>query len=119
MSDEIDLTVEPDGTVRFVHDDRLVGAFDGERQETKRASHVEPHPTKTGWLADMRPSGGPVIGCDTELEPIPDILNDIMMPELIRLGHVWHEDFDAVRPFRTRQEALDAERAWLRKERGL
>lgn len=27
-----------------------------------RASRVEPHPTRPGWIADMEPSGGPVLG---------------------------------------------------------
>jgi hypothetical protein len=52
---------------------------------------VEPHPTKNGWLADMRPVDGPVLGANgTSSEP-----------------------------FKTRAEALAAEREWLRKEKGL
>ncbi len=52
-----------------------------------RASHVEPD--GNGWIADMRPSGGPVL--------------------LASDGH----------PFTLRQEALDAERQWLRDTWGL
>lgn len=112
MTDEIDILVNEDGSLSYIHDDRLVGAFDGEEQRTRRASHVEPadsvrvgtefvpvggghvqavpiRPAPSGWVADMRPSKGPVLTA---------------------------ADGNG---FRTRQEALDAERAWLRKERGL
>jgi hypothetical protein len=99
MTDEIDLLVDADG-VHFIHDDRLVDVFDGDEQRTKRASNVEPWPYG-GWYADMSPSGGP----------------HILIP---------HYAIDSVREiigcppgFRTRQEALQAERDWLRRERGL
>lgn len=80
---------------------------------TTRASHVEPHPTKPGWLADMRPSGGPVLGLNgqhfTQNNPFPlDCVGDLERHFISRLA-----------PFPTRQEALDAERAWLARERGL
>lgn len=52
-----------------------------------RASHVEPH--DGGWIADMRPSNGPV---------------------LMAAGS---------RPFALRADALNAERAWLRETWGL
>jgi hypothetical protein len=109
MTDEIDLLVDADG-VHFIHDDRLVDVFDGEPQRTVRASHVEPHPTRPGWLADMRPSGGPVLGHGWE-----------RTPEAIdwSLRHHGNDGVASLPPFRTRQEALDAERAWLRRERGL
>ena len=92
---EMDITIEPDGTVRFVYADALAEMFAGERQTTVRASHVEPYPGG-GWTADMRPSGGPV-------------LYEVVRARPTR----------TVRPFPTRQAALDAEREWLRAERGL
>jgi hypothetical protein len=76
----------------------------------KRASHVEPHPTRPGWLADMRPSGGPVLGRGWE-----------RTPEAIAwsLEHEGNDGVPSLPPFTTRQEALDAERQWLRDHAGL
>ena len=93
--EKMSLLINEDGSVSYVYDDRLAGAFAGEEQETTRVSHVEPYDGSGGaafaarhpgtwWTADMGPVDGPVLG-----------------------------------PFRTRQEALDAEREWLRRERGL
>lgn len=110
--DELTLVVETDGTVRYVYDDRLAPVFAGEEQVTRRASHVEPF--RGGWIADMRPSGGPILGDDgtrftpqsvLPLDCIGEVEANIMRYQL--------------RAFSTRQAALDAERAWLRKEEGL
>jgi hypothetical protein len=105
MADEQDIVIDADGTVRFVYSDLLADVFTGEDQHTVRASHVEPHPLRGGWLADMRPSGGPVLGerCSLHL-PVGDMGDDTAA---------------ALVPFATRQAALDAEREWLRRERGL
>jgi hypothetical protein len=100
MTDEIDLLIDEEGTVRFVHDDLLVDVFDGEQQQTTRASNVEPW-RYGGWYADMTPSGGPAILLP---EYAIDSLNQVI---------------GRPRGFRTRQEALQAERDWLRRERGL
>ena len=83
---DADTGTHEDGTVQFVYSDELATVFNGEQQETKRASHVEPvaYGNGCGWVADMKPSEGPVLG-----------------------------------PFKTRAEALAAERAWLRENRGL
>lgn len=93
MDKELDLVVETDGTVRFVYDDDLAAAFAGEELHTVRASHVEPAAdfgiAGGGWIADMRPSGGPLLGA-ADLGGFP-----------------------------TRQAALDAERRWLREHKGL
>lgn len=92
-----DILIEPDGGVRFVYSDTLAEVFDGDAQETRRASHVEPATSigwdADGWIADMRPSGGPLL--------VADVIGGVKQP------------------FRTRQAALDAERVWLRKEQGL
>lgn len=110
MADEMDIVVEADGTVRFVYDDALAEVFEGEQQETRRASHVEPHPARPGWLADMRPSGGPVLGRGWQ-----------RTPEAIAwsLANEGSDGIASLPPFQTRQEALAAEREWLRRERGL
>lgn len=76
--------------VRCIYDDALLPALAALGPVTvTRASHVEPAPGG-GWLADMSPSGAQVI---------------LAAPDGT--------------PFATRQAALDAEVAWLRRERGL
>lgn len=95
MTDEHDILIEADGTIRYVYSDILADVFAGEGLTTRRASHVEPGPLG-GWVADMSPSDGPFVGARGT-------------------GVSSYE----VAPFRTRQAALDAEREWLRLERGL
>lgn len=53
--------IDVDGTVRFVYADELADlrGLLGEHR-TRRASLVEP--LGDGWVADMRLSGGPVLG---------------------------------------------------------
>jgi len=52
----------PDGTVRFLHSDDLASLFGSVGTLTvRRASYVEPS-EGGGWVADMGPSGGPVLG---------------------------------------------------------
>jgi hypothetical protein len=48
------------GCVRFLHDDDLAEAMQVGRATTRRASHVEP--SQGGWIADLRPVNGPVLG---------------------------------------------------------
>lgn len=97
MSDEHDILIEEDGTVRFVYSDELAPVFAGEEQATVRASHVEPY--RGGWVADMEPSGGSWLFVEGEATRA--------------------DDFERLTPFATRQAALDAERAWLREHKGL
>lgn len=107
---EVRVTIHEDGRLEFIYSDALVGLLALGDSQTKRASHVEPHPSKNGWLADMMPSGGPVLGANgTE-------------------GHVPHKDCDcqtcegvveSLTPFETRAEALAAEVEWLKENRGL
>ena len=108
-----DLVVTFDGgTAAAVYDDALVPVFDalGGGAVVVRASHVEPAPAgckDAGWLADMRPSGGPVLGVNGAL------VVDAVLPSL-------HPSLWATLvPFPTRAAALAAERAWLARERGL
>lgn len=86
-----DIYIAPDGSLQFVYADELCELFEDDaaqgRVVTTRASHVEPF--GLGWLADMRPVGGPVL-LDTNTDN--------------PLGRV---------AFKTRAEALSAERAWL------
>lgn len=106
-----DIVIE-DGVARFVYADALAEAFAGEALHTVRASHVEPHPSRSGWLADMRPSGGPVLGDRGEWIPPSELpLDGLCQSERQFVG--------MLDPFPTRQAALDAERAWLREHTGL
>ncbi len=106
---EHDILIEEDGTVRFIYADELAEVFAGEAQTTERASNVEPHPTAGhGWYADMIPSGGPVLGAD----------GTVIYRHEFSYGNpdaLWA----TLKPFPTRQAALDAEREWLRREKGL
>ena len=98
--DEHDILISADGHISFVYSDLLDQVFAEEARTTVRASHVEPADSfgweQDGWLADMRPSGGPLLYA--------------------------YKDDDGrgtKHAFPTRQAALDAERAWLRAHKGL
>ena len=108
--EDYDIIVTEGGDLQFVYADELAEVFAGEQQQTRRASHVEPHPTRNGWLADMRPSGGPVLGCGWQ-----------RTQEAIdwSLQHDGNDGVQSLPPFPTRAEALAAECEWLREERGL
>ena len=133
------------GEASFVYDDALVNEADGPSllamgpSTVTRASHVEPHPTRPGWLADMSPSGGPVLaangaacrfqsdnGCAVCATHRIILVNDVhgwkccatgvYFPHGVPMGS-WQ--LDAAEPFPLREDALAAERAWLREHRGL
>ena len=87
---EYDILIRPDGSIAFVYADELADVFDGEMLQTRRVSNVEPAGTSGIF--------GNEWVADMTLAGAPDVL----------LG-----------PFPTRQEALDAERQWLREHRGL
>lgn len=101
MSDH-DILIDEHGDIHFVYSDELVGVFEGEEQRTTRASHVEPF-SAGGWFADMSPSGGPILFANGGVMEGDDRFWAL-------IGMVG---------FKTRQEALDAEREWLRQEKGL
>jgi len=60
MTSEMDLIISVDGVTRCIYDEALDLRELGKLQIT-RASHVEPDGDGF-WLADMGPSGGPVLG---------------------------------------------------------
>ncbi len=102
MQQEHDVVIDADGTVRFIYSDDVAEVFADELdQRTVRASHVEPH-VGGGWCADMRPSGGGLL--------FPGIEQPAAAPTAL---------IEAMRGFSTRQQALDAEVAWLRQHKGL
>ena len=59
--DEPELIVDPDGGIRFIHNDDVADLFTAQERRTSRASHVEPDDSG-GWTADMSPVNGPVLG---------------------------------------------------------
>lgn len=84
---EVQLYIEADGTVRFVHDDTVALALVGQgRMATRRASHVEP--------VAPGPRKGWDIQWEIHLEPI--------------LSTKWN-----IGPYHSRREALEAEQFWL------
>lgn len=89
-----------DGHIQFVYDDQLAELLDLGNAAVCRVSHVEPY-ERGGWYADMSPVGGPVIFANCQMlspaDPVP----------------VWPEGF------KTRAEALAAERKWLTANKGL
>lgn len=101
------------GAVEYIHDTTLAAALDdlGPAKIT-RASHVEPHPSRPGWVADMRPSGGPILGAKTTFMRVSHTAAAVPVDQLGR-------SLDALVPFATREDALAAEVAWLKREKGL
>ena len=95
------------GRIAFVYDDALAELLTEGTATVQRVSHVEPHPTKIGWVADMRPVQGPVIGLDNAYTIIAE--TEEAATKIINL----------LTPFPTRAEALAAERVWLTQEKGL
>lgn len=83
MATNLDVIVNADGSLRFIHNDDMQAVIEQGEARIARASFVEPNASGQ-WEADMSPSNGPVLG-----------------------------------PFRTRTEALAAEVAWLKTNRGL
>jgi hypothetical protein len=57
------LSISTDGVVRTIYNDAVVDLLQKMgKAKIKRASHVEPNPNGDGWIADMLPVGGPVLG---------------------------------------------------------
>jgi hypothetical protein len=54
--DEINITIDEDGTSHFIYDDRLAELMASGEFMIVRASHVEPGPDGK-WYADMSPIG--------------------------------------------------------------
>lgn len=61
MTDSLTVCITAEGHLQFVYDDALASLLDCGVAAVTRASHVEPAPAG-GWMADMRPVGGPVLG---------------------------------------------------------
>lgn len=80
------IRINPSGSIRFIHDDKLAGLLSAGDATVRRASHVEPVTIdgKVKWQADMSPVGGPVLDpCDTRTEALAkevDWLNQHKIP---------------------------------------
>lgn len=57
VDEEHHIFITPDGHIIFQHDDDVASALHPlGSPTTRRASHVEPHPTRPGqWIANMTP----------------------------------------------------------------
>lgn len=55
------ITIEADGRLRMIYSDELAELVHAGTATIARASHVEPAPAG-GWLADLSPVNGPVLG---------------------------------------------------------
>ena len=67
MTSQYIVHVNAAGELVFVYDDDLAGLLALGTSCVARASHVEPARQESrsgnnGWIADLRPSGGPVLG---------------------------------------------------------
>lgn len=103
-----------DGKIEFVYSDELAPLLELGDATVERVSHVEP--SGKGWLADMAPVGGPIIGVDgTSADVDWRRVCDACWQFPNRCDHVALQPT----PFKTRAEALAAERAWLAEHKGL
>lgn len=98
-------TIRKGGSLAFIYSDEAAGLMRQMDATVVRASHVEPF--AGGWVADMRPSGGPILGdWGTSTPVLVAHAGDPIQPTRIY-------------QFPTRAAALAAEVAWLRAHRGL
>jgi hypothetical protein len=115
------LTIRADGTLEFIYSDDLAAFMERGGTVVTRASHVEPY--KGGWTADMRPSGGPILGANGASIAAVTTLDGALTVDCLDTlnGQVVNMSgpFPALQPFKTRAEALAAEVAWLKERRGL
>lgn len=104
--DGYDILIDADG-LRFVYDDELAALLELGTVTVERASFVEPvidapHSIDLGMpsetVRDFIYQRGPFAGWTADMRP---------------------SDGPVLGPFKTRQAALDAERCWLREEKGL
>ena len=110
MADDtiIDIVITETGTARFIYSDDAADALGAPRCAScsiTRASHVEPT-TDGRWTADMRPA-------------FFDLMSEQQRGAFgAAHGDEWTQRL-VLGPFDTRQEALDAEVAWLRSWAGV
>ena len=104
---DLEMWIDEDGNVQHVYDDALAPIAEALGDTSvRRASHVEPHPSRPGWVADMRPVGGPILGRGGEWRPQSPLPMEYM-------GDLERHFTGMLDPFTSRAEALAAERTWL------
>jgi hypothetical protein len=54
--------ISPKGVITTIYSDDLAPLLAKGKVAIRRASHVEPSATGSGWTADLAPVGGPVLG---------------------------------------------------------
>lgn len=105
VAPDVNVVIDADGNMTFIYSDDLAGLLDGGAAKVTRASHVEPA-LGGGWQADMRPSGGPIL-FRGGVEVDGDTLD------------FREKNGPYLKGYNSRREALAAEVAWLRQNRGL
>jgi hypothetical protein len=60
MTRAIEIIISPQGEIRYIYNDALLGLAGLGKSTVKRASHVEP--CEGGWQADLGPVDGPILG---------------------------------------------------------
>lgn len=107
-----------DGVATFVYSDDLVDLTKQGETTITRASHVEPANTIVGWCVEChafasRRSTCPCCGVDIPNKALSGWVADMRPSGGLVLAQPNRAGFE------TREEALQAERNWLRKEKGL
>lgn len=118
MSGEFEILIDANGDLQYVYDDALAPLAAEGQATVRRASHVEPHPTKPGWVVDLRPVRGMILDCggngqskETTVESPCRVEGWEAMSLDDLLAAL--EQVCPVIPFPTREAALHAERTWL------
>jgi hypothetical protein len=83
------IQISTNGQISAIYFDDLVGLCEQGKTEIKRASHVEPVEGGHGWMVDMDPVGGPMIGpyrtrgeaLTAEINYLDELLFDIGVEE--------------------------------------
>lgn len=110
-NDDVVINIEEGGTMSFVYRDELKGLLDAGPSVVARVSEVEPAHlyglAGGGWVADMGRIGGPLLvqnhaGDTVEVPQGRPVEGRVLL-----------------RGFPLREQALAAEREWLRREKGL
>lgn len=58
---KVQISIKPDGSLFFVHDDNLAALLSEGDARIVRASNVEPNPDTLQWEADLAPIHGPLL----------------------------------------------------------
>ena len=59
---EFKIAIGPDGQLTAIYSDSLADLCEAGSAVVVRVSHVEPDPNGPGWIADLGPINGPMLG---------------------------------------------------------